>query len=50
MTMAGEMLLNGDGQLTVDWGAMGEDGEYEGGDGDDGSVKAMSRSGSRNSL
>jgi hypothetical protein len=50
VAVAGEMLLNGDGQLPVDWGAMGEDGEHEGGDGEDGSIKSMSRSGSRNSL
>jgi len=48
------MLLNGDGQLhECDWAGMGEDGEYEMGEGDDphnDSFKSMSRSNSRNSL
>jgi len=50
---AGEMLLTGDGQLHEgDWGGIGEDGEYEAGDGDEAneSMKSMSRSTSRNQL
>jgi hypothetical protein len=34
--VTGEMLLNGDGQLHEgDWGGIGEDGDYEAGEGDE---------------
>ena len=60
--VTGEMLLNGDGQLHEgDWGGIGEDGDYEAGEGDEegghnnsgqhnNSSRSLSRNNSHNQL